>query len=560
MNLFRYFYSRRSNVTFLALLFIAVTSIFIHTYIDRRDYIGSLGGEHSWLAAHTTLITRHWFREGGFNLKFLMVNSPYSIESPSIPERDIYSSYPPGSSIPIYLASKILSKEPSISLVNQINLLNHYLISIVLTFGLGALFFLAKIPFKLAFIFGFVPAAAYLFWPASMYWHTNSYFSDQAVILPFALAIILESLFAEKIALFNRRKSLLFDIVQFIIIFWGVYTDWLFIPLVFWVIYSRIFISKSLSFNLSKQNIHSWLKIISPGALALGIYIIPIIQTTGLTPLFQKFLFRAGISAEGASYVNGWRGFYNGFFRVHIWNQLGKIGLPIITFSLLTAMILVAWTTLNYFNRARKIKLPHCLLILFTVPAMSMLTQLLILRNHSVIHSFSALKFILLFFIFLISVLAVSYLSIIRLKILDKIDPQRTYLSLITALIALFGLFTSGIKHQNFLEYFSKDFNFEFPLFVAQNSSFKDIFVSSSLEIPVFPPHQLAISMKHVHKFKTFNEAENFVNKHNGNLVIIEPVIAQNLCTWCDEANKKYKSKSEVLYSNNKHYLIWRQN
>lgn len=116
--------------------------IFVYTIRVRSPWFGAYTeNEHEWLTGSTVKFARNWYREGPWNIRFAMLENPESPEFPTFDSRVPYVSYPPGTVIPIYLIGLVSRHEPGISMVMEYNLLNQWLISIIL--ALIVFFFLA---------------------------------------------------------------------------------------------------------------------------------------------------------------------------------------------------------------------------------------------------------------------------------------------------------------------------------------------------------------------------------------------------------------------------------
>ena len=95
----RQYFSRHSG-PFLQLILVV---IFIFTCLLRRQYIGEISNrQHVWLTASTVKFTDIWIDEGAIRSNFLLIEEPASINKPEIRGRQIYSSQPSGSIVPIY--------------------------------------------------------------------------------------------------------------------------------------------------------------------------------------------------------------------------------------------------------------------------------------------------------------------------------------------------------------------------------------------------------------------------------------------------------------------------
>ena len=183
----------------IILLLVITLVIFQYTVEIREPWFAELSSNnnhtidhHEWLTGSTIKFAKNWYNEGPLNLKFAMLEDPKSVEFLTLSSRSPYTSYPPGTILPIYISSELLGQEPSPGLVMGYDLLNHFLVSFFLC--LMILFLLRnQLRFDIINSFYFIiPILIELLLPGPLYWFQNAFFSDQAVILPFVVYVFLE--------------------------------------------------------------------------------------------------------------------------------------------------------------------------------------------------------------------------------------------------------------------------------------------------------------------------------------------------------------------------------
>jgi hypothetical protein len=530
-----------------------VVGTFSYTVIQRAPYIGSINGPHTWLSGSTAKFARNWYREDPYKLRFSMLEQPLSIETPNIADREPYLSYLPGSVFPVFAASKFLMSEPDISTVHLVNLSNHLIIAVVIAFGLG--FLAVKTTKKViqSFFLSTIAAIGYLVWPSNMYWHQNSYFADQAVILPFISVVLLEAIRIET-AHVKLRKVL--GLAISILLFIGTFTDWLFIPLVPILLFCRIFVSNEIRPIDKQRSYNSIASVLIPVIIALILYLLQI-QTFGrFGYVVNTMLFRTGASESGSAFFNDFGGFFSGYFH-NIHDQLGIGGILIYLLSLLASILLAAYLVIVKFN-SRSLRIPKGILSVMIILPLTCLLHAIILRNHTFIHNFSVLKISLVFFVYPVLILVLAeYLLAGRLYEVNSKALLHIGRSAVLAAVSLFSLLLLFTHNLHFKRWFEIDAaqaaanakDLEFAEFVGDISEYGDIVVSPELEIPSNPPQLLATSMKRVHKTHDAKSAISFAQRHRSDLVITWREPSKINQDWILLISKARKNGSRLYFS-----------
>lgn len=178
-----------------------------------------------WHTAGSVVFAEHWRAEGAARLAFAMVWAPASVDQPTLESRRPYTSFGPGAVVPLHLIALLLRQPPTPALAWGLSLAVQGLVAGILAAlawgiarraGFGAL---GATPPALA------AGLAYVGMPAPYYEHMAAYFADQAVMLPFALFLLVE--LARRS---NLRPALRFacDVAQALLVAWGLATEWLF--------------------------------------------------------------------------------------------------------------------------------------------------------------------------------------------------------------------------------------------------------------------------------------------------------------------------------------------
>ena len=496
----------------ICLLLGCTVTVFEYTKEIRKPYFGELSdGLHVWLSASTLKFAKNWYREGPLNLRFGLFENPASIEFPDLSSREPYLSYPPGSVIPIYLLSVITGNEPSIPLIMDYNLSNHFLIAFFLALMIFIFLRQIKVDLVNSFLFAIIPILLELLLPAPLYWHQNVFFSDQAVILPFVLYIFLEVI---QDGLKDRYMHF-FCILQNLVLFYGFLTDWLFIFIAGTVYIKRIFEGKiKVSRNIShffKESFKFWLAPI----IAVIIYLYQLYSFSGFSKVLNRVIFRTGISNDGQNIPSGY-----GPFLHHFIEGYGDFGYYALVFALVILIILVLFILSEKVLKKNidfKIKRICTLMAILLIPC---ILQVLVFRNHSLLHDFSVLKFsvplaTIPFVLAPISLYLIlkSYINIHSIKV-NLRKNLKADLGLLLIFILMFTV--SGVylvnEHHNYKNFFKEGDGY-YELVgnsIQKNTNFSDIVFSPNFDIPYNPPQKLSLSMKRVYKINSIEDIKNY--------------------------------------------------
>lgn len=546
----------------ILLLFLITLLVFQYTVKIREPWMGDkltynwignkTGNDHQILTAETLKFTQNWYREGPVTLKFAMLENPKSIEFPTLASRNPYTSYLPGAIIPIYIISKLQGNEPTPSLIMKYNLINHFLIAFFLS--LIIFFFLRqiKIDYINSFLFSTLPIFLELLLPAPLYWHQNVFFSDQAVILPFVLFIFLEVIRSAA----TDKKLKVINIFQYFIMFYGVLTDWFFVFVVFTVYIKRIFegeMFKGSILTFLKKSFTYW-------AIPLIVVLLYIIQLFSLGTVRQtidKLFLRSGTSADGINYTDI---FYNRVLEF-MYSGYGEI----ITLALFVSMLIILIYFVTFFilriRVDKNIKKITAIIGILLVPC---LIQLLIFKNHTIMHEFSVLKLsiplttiplvlvpIFLFFIFMGPYDDKKY--ILRFK--DHCMKFNYILFMVFLIAAALTSISILSEHNNYQKFFSTSSNNyeELGNSIQKNTQYNDIVFSPYLEIVGYSQYgcsqiELAYSMKEVYRMSSLNDIKEKIKDINGSYRVIVLFIGSE---W-----KNKPANATLIQDGNYYYYI----
>jgi hypothetical protein len=508
------------------LVLVFSVSLFAYTAGVRQPWFGLQStGEHHWLTHSSLLFTDNLVRDGLWKLRCAMVWCPDSVEFRHLSERAPYLSYPPGAVLPLYLISLISGAEPTLELIMAWNLFNHLCIAVVLSLLVFVLLERLGYPVSLSIAFAFLCAAIELLTPGPMYYHQNVYFADQAVILPFAVYVALE-IFRDLDAGRNAvdeserqgRRRRWTSLLQSTIAFVGALTDWFFVILVLCVYCKRI-----LQGRLPHEQ-RSWLRrsgaLWLPVFLAMGFFAVQLTYFEAWPHIFEQFLHRTA-STEATRAKAEAIGFWKAVWRGHIGGSFGGeakfllwAGLAVLVAGCLRLAVQIRRGGASY---ERKRLLLSCTGITL-VPCF---LHTYFLYNHTLAHSFSALKF---------SVpLAMAIFVCIPLLLMEEASDllprwrknaagaaapsgARRPAFVFVLLVLSCGALYLGRIHTRFPRLFPEpdDFLVEIGDFVRSHVGYEDVLFSPDSPVGLEPPHLLAYTRKRIYALEGVKDLLRF--------------------------------------------------
>ena len=507
-----------------SILFIVTIVIFFHTVEMRKPWRTELSDvHHQWLSGSTIKFVNNWYKEGPLSLKFGLIENPQSIEFPTLLSRKPYPSYPPGIVLPLYILAKMVGYELTPSMLMKYNLLNQFFIAILLSLTVFCFLRQLKFDYLNSVLLSVVPIFIEFFTPATMYWHQNVFFTDQAIILPFVLFIFLE------IVKGNINKKLILRticILQALVMFYGALTDWFFVFVSFVVWLNRILKREmgNTLYSFAKSSLIFWF----PFVLAILLFVIQLYSLDILPLIVDRFMFRTGLSSSGEKYIHG---FFRKFWIGHIREGYGIFAIITLWGSLFLLIIGIFVKMLQKFtNNKGKINIHILSFISYLIVPCFLHTYFL--RNHSVIHDFSALKYSLPLAVIPFVLAPILLLSIFNAQTTNiyiegmaliinktKINIKIYLVSFTLPLVLLTISMTDA-------EYYTKFFpepNLEYRRigeFISSNTTYSDIVFSTVYSVPKNPPQQLSYTRKRVYKIKTLDDIYEKVKDVKGDFVI----------------------------------------
>ena len=466
--------------------------------------------ELSYQAISGLMLTavHYWHQEGPAQLHFGMLLDPPSVEFENLAERQPSLSYPPGAALTFYVWPKLLHKSPTPAELMRFNLMNHFLIGWVLTLTAYTVLRRGGYSRPDAVLLSTTTGAFILLMPASLYWHQNVYVFDQAVILPFALVVLLECLRGSTARWLPQRGV---NVLQGVIFFMGTLTEWLFIFIALCVYAVRLLagdLGRDVRTLLSRT-IRFWL----PVALAPLLFFFQLESFDGWSTFFETGRHRAAIGTEVVYDHGAPAEFASWFWERHMAQAYGWEGVVLVGSGLLLS--LGAFFYLRRRGGGRLDEGAKITLQLVGITLLPCLLQVYVFRQHSLQHSFSALKFSV----------PLSLISFIALPVLlDRVLQGRLFafariplpgaargagkasgVSLAALLVVLLGAFYVTTNHKRYRVYFPDAVSepADIAYFVRDNTEYRDIVFCHSFEIPTMNVELLSYSNKRVYPAQT---------------------------------------------------------
>ena len=485
--------NKQKYIIYILLLVLITSAIFAITVIERKPYFGylALGNQQNQTCTgHTITFLKNWYKEGAINLKFTMLINPGSIEFPDLSSRIIYTHYPPGVMIPVYMISKIANIEPGADLVMGYNLANHFLIALFL--ALTCFVFLRKIKlnFSYSFLLAISPILIELLTPGPLYWHQNVFWTDEVIMLPFILLVFLEVLKDEK---YNKKIKISIEVIQGILVFYGVLTDWLFVFVAI-ILYIKRIANKELGKNIKdiiKKTVYFFIPFIS----AILLYVVQVSYYKMWPEISERFLYLSGIKKNVV-------GFFNTFWLTWIKEAYGLIGLILLGITIIILFVLIILIIYRY-SRHKKNNIAIIeytnLSSLLIIPC---LIQIYLFKNHSFIHNFSALKFSLALSLLPLAILPGMILVLMNNSNISFLKKNKKIVKIFSAIMVIILLSFSVfyiIQNYKILNFPPQKEYKEYGEFISDNSLYEDVFFSTSYEIPDYPSLKMSYSSKRVY-------------------------------------------------------------
>jgi len=480
-------------------------TVFGFSVVLRRPWFGTVGEPYSaFFVTWPLLFLKDWYREGLWAMKGALATNPPSIEFPTLLSRNVPLSTPPGTLIPLHFIGQLVGHEPTIAWLMVYNLVNQLAIALIL--ALMTYLFLRQIACsrKDAGVLALVPVLLYVLLPSPLYNHQMRFWGDHAIILYFVLYIFLETL---RSAVPSRHRWI--GLIQAVIVFMGIFTDWFFGVLVPCV-YIKRFVAGEMG-----RDIRSWfwksVAFWTPFALGLLLFGLQLGYFGNFRYVFSRIQAWTNPSQNDFMSIVP----KSQFWTLHMVNGFGWTGIVLLGGVTTFSLALIVW---GGWQRIHKRPLnpawAKAIPLLFLLLGPSFL-YLLILPRHAACptHYFTTLKYGVALAVgplVLAPVVALagfgltpSRFSWVRLCGRDTEDtkPGISLLSILLLAIAVgyIGLEWPRVKPQ-FTEGVARDINYsDIGEFLRANTSYEDVVFVFSRDIENYVSVFLPFSMKTVH-------------------------------------------------------------
>jgi len=326
--------------------------------------------DFTWNTAHSQLIVDNWLENGFWNERGISFLNPPSIEFPSLLSRQPYVSFPCGAQLPPFVLVQALGGNVTPGLFHTWGLVWHGVIGWLLICGL--LLFSTKEQEPERTLGAFLPGFLWLGTRGPLIFFPTLWFADHAVLLPFVLVGLAEVIVAHALLRERHRQWITWSLPA--LIFWGTYTDWLFVPLCAVILVYRLLRHRDV-----RAVFPAFVRQIAlPAALAITLFLLQLFWVLGphfVSALLERFLVRsmdtAGAFERHASLL--W------YIYGHFVDSMGGLTVALTVLALLLLC-----------TRPRTIPRPLTdFLVLLSVPSVLLL---LIFRQHSAVHQFTVVK------------------------------------------------------------------------------------------------------------------------------------------------------------------------
>lgn len=475
---------------------------------------------YEWHTASTLVFVNNWLQEGAWNLRFALFDVPRSIEFRDFDQRFFYPAYPPGAMLPIYLLFRAINdsglipdfandRSKQLLTVIAYNYLLHLILAVLLCFSVFLILRHINFDYFNATVLACVPALIQFHNAHSMYWHHMLYTFDSAVLLPYMAFVFLELLRMNKV---SRPVRMTIQVIQPLLIFYGVFTDWLFLFVALTLyglrlLYKDIVWPNSLSSSL--RFIASSLVFFAPALMALGLWMWQVSyfseqsffttlannsNQTSNYDLVNALQFRTGIGQHPEGYFH--------YLKSALYTWLQK-GYGLTGVLMIYATFYVVWRGRKLTTSA--IKFDRIVVTAYVLLFVPCLLYSVVFLHHAWNHIFSALKFSfalsLSFIVLPLMILSLRGKSprLVVAQMAGKVDIYA-----VTALAlagAVFYIYLQIFDRQPLTHFFRKA-DFKYVVlgdYVRKNSDYEDVLFSNSVQMPIKPPQALSISGKVVY-------------------------------------------------------------
>jgi hypothetical protein len=326
-------------------------------------------GDNLWRInpSMTLVFARDWYNFGILKSNFI---PRYRFSDSNIVGQGAYLSYPPTFAFEPYVLAKIKGRAPQLEDVMKVGSLNHLACAMLVA---GFVFFLARLfvsPWMAAGL-ALAPGLLLLMIPAAFLFFPFGWWADMAGLPFFAAMLALEA----SASRWKNPRAL--RLLQALVAFAGVFTDWLFFLLL------AAMVLKDLSARPRRWRWELWL---IPLAYVLFHFML-VERINGWALLWAKLSLRTGLSAEGIGFWDSSRWLYRGLQR-----YLGGEGHLLYLFLLYSFPLVV----ILFFRRWRFSDKARAWVESLFLLSLPIHLHAFVLHQHYLEHPYNSVKFALL--------------------------------------------------------------------------------------------------------------------------------------------------------------------
>lgn len=429
------------------------------------------------------------------SLDLLMVETPRDIEHPTLDSRVIYPSYPPGAVLVPYAFARLANTEPTVPFLMSFNLGLHLMISLCLS--LAVWLWLSFQATSTRLVASLLPGISYLFLPGPMYWQQNVYFTDTAVLAPFALLLLAG-------ALETQKASTTSQCLTGLAFAWGLATDWLFVSA------AAVFVALRLIEFLSngRSVLHLFRQLAPPtvaACIVFGFYAWQIGEHSLWKTWRAKLSLRTYGTGDGAEFLSS--NFSEVFWGTYSRDQYGHLGTALILISALFAVgylcKAVQQARHNISDNVWSLTRANFVIIATLAPVL----HTYLLKNHSYLHDFAVLKFAVT-----LSCIPFSLFPAIAARGISPSFARRHWLLPVAAsVVAIFYVLILHRRYPGMVPSRNPEIA-EMGYFINKSTSYDDVVFSSFAKAEPYPsePHLLSHSLKLIHQVDRLDQLRDW--------------------------------------------------
>ena len=515
----------RSRQIVAGLVGLGVLMVWLYALAQRLPYMDQVpvfDADATTSEAH--MWARIWWDEGPRRTWLSTPLAPRSIETPTIESRGLYESWPPGAFVPIYLAAKFLGMEPSVPLVNWINVILHGLIALTAAFIAFTLALLNRLGSISSGLIALGVAFPILLSRGLIYCFSQVYDVVTAVLIYTAIFLLLEVLFY---GAKSQRDKWLITALQLATIFCAFFVDWLSYTLfAFWLvsrlvagylgIEERLTLRRLVGLSLipiCAFSLYLVWRIFAPGSYASTHGLSASVEQLGL-----KILQRMNLTEHTPI-----TGFVQAFVETMHQDYYSPYAFPLIAASAMAtlALLVAAFRRTGDGFERRSIFATISILALVTIP---FYLHMLVLYQHTFIHRWAITKAMFAYALIPFALLPIAvFVSVRQFVGQPKAPSQRLGLAMTGLLLAICGFYyaVDVTRYENYALRGRVDRN-AYLMWddIGRNTLYKDVVVSPVLEAGLLTK-ELGASYKLVHHADDFADVDKVVDHVCGDFNVV---------------------------------------